>query len=127
MVRQALWTTWAEFIAYDNPRIASMAQFLLHDDRPDTRFDASDVRRWRTWQSGLATSAGARKPAYDEYPFPIHVTPTRPREGDRIRVFSIARPAPDDTRDRRPGSRPSGTTGASSRSSACEWATGRAT
>jgi len=95
LVRQALWTTWAEFIAYDNPRIASMAQFLLNDDRPDKRFDAADIRRWRTWQSGLATNAGARKPAYDEYPFPIHVTPTRPRPGAFIRVFSIARPAPD--------------------------------
>ena len=97
MFRQALWTTWAEFIAYGNPRIASMAQFLLHDDRPDTKFAAADIRRWRTWQSGLATNAGARKPLYDEYPFPIHVAPTRPRAGATIRVFSIARPAPDDT------------------------------
>ena len=36
LVRQALWTSWAEFIAYRNPRIASMAQFLLNDDAPDS-------------------------------------------------------------------------------------------
>ena len=95
MVRQALWTTWAEFIAYRNPRIASMAQFLLHDDKPDTTFASADVRRWRTWQSGLVTYSGARKPAFDEYPFPIHVHPTRPRAGASVRVFSIARPAAD--------------------------------
>jgi hypothetical protein len=97
LVRQALWTTWAEFIAYRNPRIASMAQFLLNDDAPDNKFDPGDFDYWRTWQSGLATNAGTRKPAFDEYPYPIHVTPLRPRRGRSVRVFGIARPAPDGT------------------------------
>ena len=96
LVRQALWTTWAEFIAFGNPRIASMAQFLLNDDAPDTKFDTEDVRRWRTWQSGLATHTGRRKPAFEEYPFPIYVTPTRPSDGSDVRVFGIARPVEDD-------------------------------
>jgi hypothetical protein len=95
LVRQALWTTWAEYIAYGNPRIASMAQFLLNDDAPDTKFDVEDSRRWRTWQSGLATHSGKRKPAFEEYPFPIHVTPTAAEEGQTVQVFGIARPLVD--------------------------------
>jgi len=95
LVRQALWTSWAEFIAYGNPRIASMAQFLLNDDAPDTKFDEEDFRRWRTWQSGLATNSGRRKPAFEEYPFPIHVTPTDVQAGQDVQVFGIARPLED--------------------------------
>ena len=95
LVRQALWTSWAEFIAYGNPRIASMAQFLLNDDAPDTRFDKEDSRRWRTWQSGLATHGGKRKPAFEEYPFPIYVSATDIPVGQTVQVFGIARPLVD--------------------------------
>jgi hypothetical protein len=95
LVRQALWTTWAEFVAYRNPRIASMAQFLLRDDAPDTRFGAADFRRWRTWQSGLLTASGDRKPLYDEYPLPIYVTPTTTRAGRSVRVWGTWRPSED--------------------------------
>jgi hypothetical protein len=92
LVRQALWSSWAEYIAYRNPRIASIAQFLLNDDAPDKQFAEDDFRYWRSWQSGLATATGARKPAYDEYPFPIHVSRTGPRT---VRVFGLPRPADD--------------------------------
>lgn len=91
LVRQALWLSWAEFIAYLNPRVASMAQFLLNDDKPDRRF-RSRKRRWRTWQSGLASNRGKRKPSFKEYAFPIHVTPTRVEDGDQVQVFAVARP-----------------------------------
>jgi hypothetical protein len=90
--RQALWLSWAEFISYQNPRVASMAQFLLNDDRPDKSFRVGDVRRWRTWQSGLASARGKRKPSFREYAYSIHVTPTRVAAGAPVRVFSIARP-----------------------------------
>ena len=54
----------------------------MNDDAPDTKFDEEDSRRWRTWQSGLATHGGKRKPAFEEYPFPIHVSADRrPRRG----------------------------------------------
>lgn len=94
LVRQAHWTSWAEFLAYRNPRIASMGQFLLNDDAPDKQFAEDDTRYWRTWQSGLVTTTGAHKPAYNEYPFPIHVG----RAGRRsARVFGVLRPAEDGT------------------------------
>jgi hypothetical protein len=95
--RQAKWLSWAEFLAYLNPRVASMAQFLLNDDKPHTKFPADDIRRWRTWQSGLATQTGKRKPAFKEYPFAIHVTPTRIEPGGQIRLFGVARPAENGT------------------------------
>jgi hypothetical protein len=93
--RQALWSSWAEYLAYRNPRIASMAQFLLNDDGPDPQFDPDDFRYWRTWQSGLMTHGGEPKPAFSEYPFPIHVAPTSVRPGGAVTVFGLPRPAPD--------------------------------
>ena len=89
-----MWSTWAEHIAYRNPRIASMAQFLLSDDVPDKSFRRSDPRRWRTWQSGLYDSQGQPKPAAAEYVIPIRIEPAEVPSGQPVTVFGIARAAP---------------------------------
>ena len=91
--RQGLWFNWAEHIAYRNPRVASMAQFLLTDDQPDSSFRSDDPRHWRTWQSGLLDSNGKPKPALVDYAFPLRVTPARARSGLPLTVFGAARPA----------------------------------
>ena len=44
--------SWAEYLAFRNPRVASFAQFLLVDDAPFRRYRRRDKRRWGTWQSG---------------------------------------------------------------------------
>lgn len=54
---QARYLTQAYAIARRNPRIDMMLWFLLRDD---SRISAG-------WQSGLFTSSGVRKPAYDAY------------------------------------------------------------
>ena len=94
---QGRWFSWAEHIAYRNPRVASMAQFLLTDDRPDTSFRSDDPRRWRTWQSGLLDANGQPKPALVDYAFPLRVAPTRVRRGRPLTVFGTARPAVNGT------------------------------
>jgi hypothetical protein len=95
--RQAAWMSWAEFLAWRNPRVASFSQFLLHDDAPDARYSRRSPKYWVTWQSGLLTHHGRRKPALAEYARPIHVTPRRARRGRKVRVFSTYRPAADRT------------------------------
>jgi hypothetical protein len=93
--RQAAWMSWAEFETYRRGRVASFAQFLLDDDRPDPRYSRRVPRAWITWQSGLRTSRGRPKPAFEEYRRPIFVTPTRRPRGRRVRVFGTLRPAAD--------------------------------
>jgi len=97
--RQALWITQADFLTYLNPRVDSVAQFLLYDDRPRAKYRNMRKRRktyWGTWQSGLLTASGARKPAFDAYRLPLWVSPMRVREGRPVRVWAQYRPgAPD--------------------------------
>lgn len=91
--RQAAWINAAEYLAYRNRRVASMAQFLLWDDGPLTAYPASDPRYWGTFQSGLKTNDGKRKRSYAAYQRPIHVTPAQARRGQAIRVFGGLRNA----------------------------------
>jgi hypothetical protein len=88
--RQGPLTTWGEYMAYRNPRVASIAQFLLVDDGPVPGYRGNDPRRWISWQSGLYSAGMRPKPALEEYLRPIHVA----QRGRRARVFGGYRPAP---------------------------------
>ena len=85
--RQAAWLDDATYLAYSNPRIASFAQFLLVDDGPLRSYKPSDPRYWGTFQSGLVTGQGKRKPAYESFKRPIAVR----RNGRGLRVFGQLR------------------------------------
>ncbi|HWH44799.1 MAG TPA: hypothetical protein VNT32_08710 [Thermoleophilaceae bacterium] len=91
--RQAAYLNEAAYIAYRNPRVASMAQFLLYDDVPWAHFPAGERRHWATFQTGLITAGGVRKPSFDAYALPIHAAPARLRRGRRVRVFGQSRGA----------------------------------
>lgn len=93
--RQAAWLDDATYLAYRNPRIASFAQFLLVDDAPVRQYKPSDPRYWGTFQTGLMTLQGKRKPSYNSFKRPISVTPTRVRRGRKVRVFGQLRTAAD--------------------------------
>jgi hypothetical protein len=89
--RQADWLGQATYVAFRNPRIASFAQFLLVDDGPLRQYPADDPRYWGTFQTGLVTLQGKRKPAYEAFKRPIAVSPARVRAGRSVRVFGQAR------------------------------------
>lgn len=93
--RQADWLDEATYLAYREPRVASMAQFLLVDDGPIRRFDAKDPRYWGTFQSGLLAGDGKRKPAYFSFQRAITVVPRKQRPGRPLRVFGQLRSAAD--------------------------------
>ena len=88
--RQGPLTVWGEYMAYRNPRVASIAQFLFVDDGPVPGYRGNDPRRWISWQSGLYSSGMRPKPALKDYLRPIHVV----QRGRRVRVFGGYRPAP---------------------------------
>jgi hypothetical protein len=71
--------------------VQSVAQFLLVDDAPNTKVPPSNVRYWgSTFQSGLVTGDGRRKPAFVSYQRTLDITRER---GGRLRVFGQLRPA----------------------------------
>ena len=94
---QASWLNEADFLAYRQKRVASVAQFLLVDDAPLKAFSSDDPRYWGTFQSGLETQEGKRKPAFTSYQRSIYVSPRSARRGRKVRVFAQLRTAADGT------------------------------
>jgi len=89
--RQAAYLNRAEQIAYRNPRVQSVAQFLLVDDGPNKNVSPRDPRYWgSTFQSGLVSGDGTRKPSFISYQRTLDVTRER---GGRLRIFGQLRPA----------------------------------
>ena len=99
--RQGPLTAWGEYMAYRNPRVASIAQFLYVDDGPVPGFFGRDPRRWISWQSGpLLPQHAAQARRSHDYLRPIHVS----QRGRAVRVFGGYRPAADRRADSRRGS-----------------------
>ncbi|HWI07749.1 MAG TPA: cellulase family glycosylhydrolase [Solirubrobacteraceae bacterium] len=91
--RQAAWINQAEYMAYKNPHVRTVSQFLLIDDAP-VPGEKNPRLAYRTFQSGLQLLAGKRKPSYKAYITPIHLPKTRIRRGRSASVFGMLRPAP---------------------------------
>ncbi|HEX2087642.1 MAG TPA: cellulase family glycosylhydrolase [Solirubrobacteraceae bacterium] len=85
--KQAAYLAHAEYIAFRNPGVRALSQFLLYDGGEPVS---------RTFQTGLRTASGRAKPSHRGYRFPIHVV----RRGRRMTVWGLARPAPADSRPR---------------------------
>ena len=81
---QARYLNQAEYIAYRQRDVRTIAQFLLTDGG-----DPIDL----TFQSGLRFLDGRTKPGYDAYKMPIHLPARTLRRGARMRVWGMARPA----------------------------------
>ncbi|MDQ4049388.1 MAG: hypothetical protein M3131_08430 [Actinomycetota bacterium] len=88
--RQGPLTSWGEYMAYRNRRVASVAQFLYVDDKPVPGYSGRHPQRWITWQSGLFAMNGAAKPFAADYLRPIHTA----QRGRSVRIFGGYRPAP---------------------------------
>jgi hypothetical protein len=69
--RQAEYLAISERIAYANPRVVAFSQYLMRDDRPRK---GPRVQRYSGFETGLRTSSGRQKPAYDGFILPLAVT-----------------------------------------------------
>ena len=98
--RQAAWINEAEYLAYKNPNVRAMSQFLLVDDAPVASVDPKKDPRlyWRTFQSGLKLLSGKRKLSYTAYVTPIFVKQRTIRRGRSVGVFGLVRGAKAGTR-----------------------------
>jgi hypothetical protein len=93
--QQAAWINQAEYIAYKNPLVRAMSQFLLVDDAPVPGVDPKKNPQlyWRTFQTGLKFLNGRRKPSYKAYVTPIFVKQPSVRRGRGVGVFGLLRGA----------------------------------
>ncbi len=93
--QQAAYINEAEYIAYKNPNVRSVNQFLLVDDKTVEGIDPkkNPSLAYRTFQSGLQLLTGKRKPSYKAYMTPIFVKQQRVRRGGSTGIFGALRPA----------------------------------
>ncbi len=78
LAKQALWLNWSDFIAYNNRRVRTVAQYKLTDDISVSGFN-----------TGLRLADGRLKPSWNAYRLPIYVV----RAGSGARVYGQARAA----------------------------------
>jgi len=82
----AYYMNWAEYITWEDPRLASFDQYLLVD--PTNGIFAT----------GLLTDTGAPKPAFYAYRMPIYLPVNKTTKGQPLVVWGCVRPAPDAAR-----------------------------
>lgn len=86
LARQAEFLAISERIAYRNPRVRLFSQYLMRDDQPRAGAARS---RYSGFESGLRTSDGIAKPAYEAFRLPL-VADSR---GSTVHLWGRVRPA----------------------------------
>jgi hypothetical protein len=87
--QQAEYLNHAEYLAWRNRAVRTLGQYLLVDAGAPVA---------TTFQSGLKTVAGDRKPAYDAYALPLWLPSPSIAAGRRLRVWGLVRAAPNGRR-----------------------------
>lgn len=83
LAQQAEYRSLSERLLRADPRVAALSQYLLVDDVALSGF-----------QSGLLTSSGRAKPAFDEFRLPLSAR----RSGSAVLLWGLVRPATGATR-----------------------------
>ena len=91
LAQQSTWLNQADYMAYNDPRIASMNQFLLSDDLPRAGTRPGTLSYWSTFQTGLEYADGSPKPSYAAFEIPIWLP--RAHTGPSVLVWGQLRPA----------------------------------
>jgi len=91
---QAAYLNQADYIAWRNPRVRSVAQFLLYDSPPNKLYPKSSPEYWDTFQTGLLSANGTEKPAFAAYRLPIWIPAPRLETGARTFLWGQIRPGP---------------------------------
>ena len=68
---QSLYLNEAQYMAWRDPRVRTMSQFLLYDARPDFRYPRGSQKFWSTFQTGLRFAGGRPKPSLISYRLPL--------------------------------------------------------
>jgi hypothetical protein len=90
---QAAYLDEAEYMAWSDPRVRTLSQFLLVDSAPDKAFRPGSSAYWSTFQTGLEYLGGAKKPSFDAYMLPVFVPDPSFSTGGSVLVWAMLRPA----------------------------------
>jgi len=90
LAQQAEYRSISEQIAWRDARVRMFSQYLMRDSQP---LPGPPAQRYSGFESGLRTSSGKKKPAYDEFRTPLVVT----RRGGGVSMWGLVRPARDQT------------------------------
>ena len=90
---QAAYLNEADYMAWQNPRVRSVAQFLLYDAAPDPRYTPHQFGYWDTFQTGVLFANGSPKPSLFAYRVPIWIPHPAARLGSSTFVWGQVRPA----------------------------------
>jgi hypothetical protein len=91
---QAAYLNQADYMAWRDPRVRSVSQFLLYDSAPNATVPKASLDYWDTFQTGLLYLNGRQKPAYNAYRLPIWIPSTRVQPRTRMFVWGEIRPGP---------------------------------
>jgi hypothetical protein len=94
---QSRYLNEAQYIAWRDPRVRALSQFLMYDSPPDTSFRPGTLGYWSTFQTGLLYENGVVKPSYAAYRLPVFVPDEAVPAGRPVLVWSMLRPAPHDS------------------------------
>jgi hypothetical protein len=98
--QQSLYLNQAQYMAWKDPRVRSLAQFLLYDSAPNPAYRPGSHKYWSTFQTGLLYLSGARKPSFNAYRLPIYVPSPAFHGGDSVAIWGMLRLAPNDIAQR---------------------------
>ena len=95
---QSLYLNEAQYMAFRDPRVRGLSQFLLLDALPDASYRPGTLRYWSTFQTGLEFADGAAKPSLASYRLPLFVPDPVLGARRTVLVWAMLRPAPADSR-----------------------------
>jgi hypothetical protein len=102
--KQAAYINLAEYIAWRNPTVKTLSQFLLTDDKPVPGINVKKPSAWdASFQTGLlygpgSGKPGAHKPAFAAYEMPIFVPARKVKRGHKLTVWGGVRMVATGTR-----------------------------
>jgi hypothetical protein len=97
LAHQSAWLNQAQYMAWRDPRVRVLSQFLLVDSAPNTHFPVGSAGYWSTFQTGLLFANGVPKPSYASYRLPIWLPARTFNPGGSLLVWAMLRAAPNHT------------------------------
>jgi hypothetical protein len=97
---QAAYLDQAEYMAWSDPRVRALSQFLLVDSAPDKAFPRGSSGYWSTFQTGLEYLNGKPKPSFDAYLLPVYIPSPTFKSGGSVFVWAMLRPAANGSNQR---------------------------
>jgi hypothetical protein len=94
---QASYLDEAAYMAWRDPRVRTLSQFLLVDSAPNAAYPRGSVRYWSTFQTGLVYLHGAPKPSFYTYRLPIFIPDGSFAPGETVGVWGMVRAAQNAT------------------------------